>query len=240
MFKNGVSVPGLTMRYLFSQLHHSTYFSLFNEKNKDLYYLFKENNCGGLSIIFHRYHEKGKTVIREQEMSAMGKEAKSCQNIEGYDANALYLWAIMQDMPTGSYTCRREENNFLRESSAHMVDEWIQWEAEKRNIRIRYQLNNTEKRIGPRQLPVDGFHEESGTVFQFQGCFWHGHQCHLNQGKEVNEKRGKPMAELYEETKANTKYIQDQGYRVEELSECEWRAMKKENKDLQRFIVTRL
>lgn len=120
-------------------------------------------------------------------MQEKGKEAKLCENIVGYDANALYLWAIMQDMPTGSYTRRREENNFKRESSSRMADEWIQWEAEKRGIRICFQLNQTE-RIGPRQLPVDGFHKESQTVFQFHGCYWHGHRCHLTQGKEVTTK----------------------------------------------------
>ncbi len=220
MLKDGISVPGLTMKYLFSQLHHDTYFSIFNEKNKDLYHLFKNNNCRGPSIVFHRYQGKGKTHIRQREMQEKGKEAKLCENIVGYDANALYLWAIMQDMPTGSYTRRREENNFKREWSSRMADDWIQWEAEKRGIRILFQLNQTEKRIGDRQLPVDGFHKESQTVFQFYGCFWHGHQCHLTHGKEVNEKRGKSMVELYDETKANTKYIEDQGYRVVELWEC--------------------
>jgi hypothetical protein len=43
-------------------------FSLFNEKNKDLYDLFKNNNTGGPSIILNRYHEAGKTKIRDVEM----------------------------------------------------------------------------------------------------------------------------------------------------------------------------
>ena len=146
----------------------------------------------------------------------------------------------MQEMPTGSYTRRREENNFKRELSSRMADEWIQWEAEKRDIRIRYQLNQTEKRIGARQLPVDGFHKESQTVFQFHGCYWHGHRCLLTQGNEVNETRKRPLVELYDETKENTNYIKDQGYRVVELWECEWLKMKNTNKDLQRFIATKL
>ena len=37
MFKDGVSVPGLTMKYLFSNVPN-VHFSLFNEKDKDLYY----------------------------------------------------------------------------------------------------------------------------------------------------------------------------------------------------------
>ena len=99
MFKDGISVPGLTLKYLFSFLDEQTYFSLFDNANSDLYHLIKDNNTGGPSIIFHRYHGAGKTKIREAEE---GQDAKLCQKIVGYDANALYLWAIMQNMPTGS------------------------------------------------------------------------------------------------------------------------------------------
>ena len=169
MFKDGVSVPGLTMKYLFSFPDEQTYFSLFSDRNKDLYDLFKDNNTGGPSIIFHRYHEAGKTKIREVDMMKKGLEPKTCQKVLGYDANALYLWAIMQDMPTGSYTRRRAETHFKPEHSRRMADEWIAWEARQRGIKIRHQLNNTEKRIGARRLPVDGFHSESQTVFQFHG-----------------------------------------------------------------------
>ena len=59
-------------------------------------------NCQSISfqnllsaIIFHRYHEKDITKIRGGE---------TCRSIVGYDANDLYLWALMQDMPTGWYT----------------------------------------------------------------------------------------------------------------------------------------
>ena len=72
---------------------------------------------------------------------------------------------------------------------------------------IRRQLNNTGKCIGDRKLPVDRFNVESQTVYQFRGCYWQGHDCALNRGKEVNEKRNKPMTELLEETRDNTEHI---------------------------------
>ena len=81
-----------------------------------------------------------------------------------------------------------------------MAIEWLEWVAHQDRIHIRHQLNNTEKRIGDRKLPVDGFNVESQTVYQFQGCYWHGHDCALNRGKEVNEERNKPMTELLEPT----------------------------------------
>jgi hypothetical protein len=155
------------MKYLFSINVAVTYFSLFSEKDKDLYYTMKDNNVGGPSIIFNRYHEKDKTNIRNVEMRKKGQEPKPCKKIVGYDANALYLWAMMQPMPTGQYTRRLESDEFKKQWSGKMAIEWLEWEAHQRRIQIRHEYNNTEKRIGSRRLPVDGFHAESQTVFQF-------------------------------------------------------------------------
>ena len=152
--------------------------------------------------------------MREAER---GRAAKLCQKIVGYDTNALYLWAIMQDMPTGSYTRRLAENEFKPKGSIQMAIEWLEWVAHQERIYIRHQLNNTGKHIGGRRLPVNGFNAQTQTVYQFHGCFWHRHDCALNQGKEVNEKHKKPMVELLEETRANNEYICSKGYRVVEM-----------------------
>lgn len=54
MLRQGISIPGVTLTYLFKNLPSGIYFSLFDEKNKDLHKLFKSNLVGGPSIIFHR------------------------------------------------------------------------------------------------------------------------------------------------------------------------------------------
>ena len=102
MFKDGVSVPGLTLLYLFNELPSNTFFTVLNQTNSDLHLLVKDNIIGGPAIIFHRYHEKDVTKICGEE---------TCRSIVGYDAIALYLWALMQDMPTGWFTRRREEKH---------------------------------------------------------------------------------------------------------------------------------
>jgi hypothetical protein len=102
-------------------------------------------------------------------MRKKGQEPEPCKKIVGYDANALYLWAMMQPMPTGQYTRRLdpESDGFKKQWSGKMAIEWLEWEARQRDIQIRHEYNNTEKRIGSRRLPVDGFHAESQTVFSF-------------------------------------------------------------------------
>ena len=48
------------------------------------------------------------------------------------------------------------------------------------------------------------------------------------------------MKELLEETRRNSVYIRKQGFNLVECWECEWRAMKRTNKKLQRFIAAHL
>jgi hypothetical protein len=99
MFKDAISLPGLAYKMLMNCPNAN--FSLFEEKDKHLYYLLKNNIRGGPSIIFNRYQEVDKTYIRN---------GKLCKNIIGFDANALYLWAIMQKMPVGEYKHISEYN----------------------------------------------------------------------------------------------------------------------------------
>ena len=121
MFMQGMSVPGLTLTYLFNDLPEKTYFTIFNEKNKDLYHLVKDHVVGGASPIFHRYHEKGVTTLCQNEN---GEAARQCRSIVGYDANALHLWSLMQDMPMGWYTRRRDENDSDRNRRSYTV-RWL-------------------------------------------------------------------------------------------------------------------
>ncbi|XP_078701249.1 uncharacterized protein LOC144927591 [Branchiostoma floridae x Branchiostoma belcheri] len=241
MFKDGISVPGLTLKFLFMNLPSTTYFTLVD--NEEVYRLFKDNIVGGPSIIFHRYHEKGKTYIRADEMKEMGREPKLCQKVVGFDANALYLWALMQDMPSGHYIRRQAETGFKPEHSApargRMATEWLDWVAQERDLAIRHQFNSTEKRIGPRRIPVDGFCSATGEIFQFHGCYWHGHACNLTKGRDYNKRRGKSMATLRAETAETTEYLRKCGYTVVEMRECEWLAMVRADDRLSSFVAGR-
>lgn len=169
MLKDGISVPGLTMKYLFQDLPRDTYFTLYDAKNEDLHHLVKDNIVGGPSIIFHRYHEKDKTKLREVDYK---DEAELCKNVTGFDANALYLWCLMQDMPTGWYVRRRADNEFRPETShrqSRVAVEWLEWTMVTERIDIRHAFNGKEKKLGRRQLAVDGWCKDRQTVYQFHG-----------------------------------------------------------------------
>ena len=222
IFKDGISVPGLALSYMFNDLPPNTFFTVFNETSKDLHHLVKDNIVGGPAIIFHRYHEKDVTKIRGG--------GETCRSIVGYDANALYLWAIMQDMPTGWYTRRREENKFRPQQAqpfGQMAVQWLTWESAKSGCAIRHQVNGREKRIGKRR--VDGWCAETRTAYQFHGCYFHGcSNCYGPQ--DTNALNGKTMAKLLEDTQKNTAYLRRHVH-VVEMWECQW---KRESKALPR------
>ena len=157
MFKDGISVPGLSLLHLFNDLPNDTFFTIFNQTNSDLHKLVKDNIVGGPAIIFHRYHEKGITKIRG------GSEL--CRKIVGYDANALYLWAIKQDMPTGWYTRRREEKRFQPQQAqpyGQMAVQWLTWEATKNGCLCNLFFTTMSLNVCWVQFPV--FPESTLTI----------------------------------------------------------------------------
>ena len=214
MFKDGISVPGLSLLYLFSNLPKDTFFTVFNNTNKDAHKLVKDNIVGGPAIIFHRYHEKGITKIRG------GSEL--CRKIVGYDANALYLWALMQDMPTGWYVRRREENGFRPQQAqpyGQMAIQWLTRESDRTGCTIRHQGNGREKRVG--KLLVDGWCAKTRTAYQFHGCYFHGcPKCYDHE--ETNTLNGKTMVTLLANTKKHTAYLR-RHVKVVEMWECTWK-----------------
>ena len=181
-----ISLPGVAKRGCFNSITDPTAeFNLFNEKNKDIYQLFKQNIVGGPSIIFNRYHETGKAFIRNNPN-------KPCQKIIGYDANALYLWAIGQKLGTGFPLVRREFPQFVA-----VCRDWIDyWLARDRNIKIQSALHDREKKIGP--YKVDGFCQELNTVFEFYGNYWHCHPVQFPDENTIHptikDKDGNPMS----------------------------------------------
>lgn len=116
--------------------------------------------------MFNRYAKTGETFIRNNP-------EKPCQNIIGYDANALYLWALDQSMPTGPHIRRRADTGFLGEVRDKYMSAyyWMEWITSESGKPIQHELNfGRKKRVGP--FPVDGYCAERNTIFQFHGFFF--------------------------------------------------------------------
>lgn len=78
---------------------------------------------------------------------------------------------------------------------------------------------------------VDGFDPLNKIVYEFLGCFWHGHCCKLNSSKQTSQSKQK-----YEETLKRHCYLRNLGLKVRSVWECEWDVYIKENAQVQVFL----
>lgn len=120
IFKNTISVLGLTLRYLFKTLPKGSMFTLCSEKQKEIHTTMRNNSTGGTSILFHSFHEKDKTCVK-------GKEYKLVQSINWFDTNALYLHALMKPMPSDLTVICRVEEEFKAECQSLYTVQNRQW-----------------------------------------------------------------------------------------------------------------
>ena len=67
-------------------------------------------------------------------------------------------------IPPGGYPSQQKQSP--------IAFKMLAWLAERDNIYIQHGRNGGEKRIG--KYPVDGFNEETNTIWEVQGCLWHG------------------------------------------------------------------
>ena len=101
IMKDAVSIPGVSLHYLLKGAIERK--AELYAPSKEAYEMLKEAVVGGPSLVFTRYHEVGKTRIRSHQYPI----PRVCQNILGYDANALYLSTMLREMPCGKETVVR-------------------------------------------------------------------------------------------------------------------------------------
>lgn len=109
---------------------------------------------------------------------------------------------------------------------------WLETLISDTGNNIQHALNGNEKRI---KLPngkyayVDGFCEETSTIYSFHGCWWHGHppdKCkngHLPSIiKAYNNKKDR-LEKAYNRTIEREKQLKKMGYTVITMWECDYR-----------------
>ena len=228
MFKDGLTLPGLTLKFLFQNTQDKTPYVLFGPKDKDIHDLVRKNLVGGPSIIFHRHHVSRETNIRERKFGK--EESKKCQHILGVDANSLYLKCMGEEHCAGFYTVRRKEDSFTAHTTqqvSYSATEWLKYKAHVDNVNILHQYNHGDLKIGKKKIPVDGYAPDKKRIYQFHGCYWHGHRCTLTK-KLLTTVRGQEwLLERAERTVRISSYLKTLGFTVIEEYECHWEKEKK-------------
>ena len=99
---------------------------------------------------------------------------------------------------------------------------WLEHIAKKENIYIQHARNDREAVI--KGYKVDGFCQKTNTVYEFNGCYFHG--CPDCFNEYTKNKSGKTMKQLYQHTMKKKQEIIDAGYNFVDIWSCEFDKLK--------------
>ena len=242
IFKTSFSVSGVAKLQMIKKIQKNAFFCLFPKRHGDLYKTLRSQLTGGLSLIFCRLAISGETKIRSHEI----ENPETVKKVIGLDANSLYLHAIAQNNPTG-YFCRYKEEEEFRPDPCSKFGfqsyQWLSYVAYKQNTFLQTRFNMGERRVSKYSLPVDGYSEQQNTVYQYLGCFFHScDKCNTNRNSDgslevMHPLRNIPHEDIREKTKSNNKRLEEEGFCVVEMRECEWLKIRKQP-EVSRFLKT--
>nr|XP_015834829.1 PREDICTED: probable DNA polymerase [Tribolium castaneum] len=130
-------------------------------------------------------------------------------------------------IPKNGYRCS--------DNQSKIAITWLSWLMQTENINISHAGNGREVRLNG-SLLVDGFCQETNTVFEFYGCWWHGcEKCFFNQTSNLNNKHDALFLRR-ENTFAIEEKIRKLGCNIRTIWECTFRNDIKDNPDLNRFV----
>ena len=132
----------------------------------------------------------------------------------------------------------------MRSNHSKVALEWLHWMEsldnhclERSGIRIQHAGNQGEYRIPNSRYTVDGYDAKTNTVYEFQGCFWHGcPACYPNRGESHRRLEDRSPEDVYRCTQKKLQFLRDKGYNVIEIWECKWYQLKKEREDVSAFV----
>jgi hypothetical protein len=124
-------------------------------------------------------------------------------------------------------------------SAKHSVKSiaWLEWVSVSElgaPRKIQHARNGGEYSIPGTRYLADGHY--GNTLYEFYGCYYHGHQCVPNRSVR-NTRTRKTMAVLYSECMRREAEIKALGYEVVTIWECQWDLMVSENDDLKAFVA---
>ncbi|KAG5862844.1 hypothetical protein JTB14_020294 [Gonioctena quinquepunctata] len=110
--------------------------------------------------------------------------------------------------------------------------QWLIREEHCRNIVINHAARGKETVL--QGFKVDGYCLQTNTIFEFQGCYFHGHpSCFKhNRDKRLQDNPFETLSSRYETTIFKTNHLRSLGYEVVEKWECDFRKELQSNQEI--------
>lgn len=117
--------------------------------------------------------------------------------------------------------------------------QWLKWMMRKHVIHIKHALNEGGYRIPGTKYRTDGYHEASGTVYEFHGCVYYGcPTCFPHDRTTTTHPTTNQLMEaLYVVTKKREIEIKSRGYKYVAIWDNYQRQLKRD-KGVKNFVNT--
>ena len=102
-----------------------------------------------------------------------------------------------------------------------MAIKWLKTLPDYKNIQHAESKGGEYKLFKKGKQKADGYNKETNTVYEFNGCYWHGcPKCYVdNRDKVLHNKKTREQA--YQDTLKKEQKIKDEGYNLVVKWECE-------------------
>jgi len=98
---------------------------------------------------------------------------------------------------------------------------WLNFISLYNQIQIQHAENEGEFTIPNTKYSADGYCQETNTIYEFHGDFWHGNPKKFNP-TDMNTITNKTYGELYQKTIKREQEIRDMGYNLVVMWESDW------------------
>ena len=89
--------------------------------------------------------------------------------------------------------------------------EWLKRQESQLGRLLQHARNQGKFRIPGTHCTVDGYDNTTHTVYEFNGCYWHGcPRCHPQRQETHARLLGRTMEDAYHTTKAKVQFLRDQ------------------------------
>ena len=145
---------------------------------------------------------------------------------EQYVVNKKTAVQIAKELNINDVTVRKylvQCNIDIRNLNTHsnIAIQWLESIIESDNIHIQHAMNGGEYQIPGTRYKADGYCQETNTIYEFHGDYWHGNPL-IYESDIINESTQCTMGELHNRTLLKEQKIKELGYNLITIWESEW------------------
>ena len=184
-----------------------------------------------------QFQQEFKTLADFNPMQECITIASACSYY--YRKKCLQEYTIAAE-PDRGWHGKSKPHSFASMEWLHWIDHQLKQERHSTENVLAHAGNKGEHmiRLGARKIHVDGYDSQTNTLYEFQGCFFHGcPSCFPNRDQKHKKLNDMTMRQIHRTTQERNQVIREHGYAVVEVWECDWNAQKKADVRIQNFLA---